>query len=293
MAFLRKQGSVISIGGGKARRTRIIGVVPDGVATIDFAFAKGRSIETYPPGVRAPERTYATVYRETVKVVSNVYALRVPPPGRRALPPRGLASRRRLGHQRRQAAEGLTCVAHGSAPPLRGRRPVPAVAAICVRAERHPGWTMAQTLEELIFEQARDALALQERTVSELRQRAGTLLAAGALAGSLLATTGTGASNASGWTLAAAGCVAATLLALLAILLPHRLVFVLDVEQLYEPLREDRDDMAQVHLRMADVVWRARRRNFARVEWLHRCFAGAVVLLGVGVLFGGVGVAVN
>lgn len=51
--------------------------------------------------------------------------------------------------------------------------------------------------------------------------------------------------------------------------------------------------MAQVHLRMADVVWRARRRNFARVEWLHRCFAGAVVLLGVGVLFGGVGVAVN
>lgn len=61
----------------------------------------------------------------------------------------------------------------------------------------------------------------------------------------------------------------------------------------YEPLREDRDDMAQVHLRMADVVWRARRRNFARVEWLHRCFAGAVVLLGVGVLFGGVGVAVN
>lgn len=78
MAFLRKQGSVISIGGGKARRTRIIGVVPDGVATIDFAFAKGRSIETYPPGVRAPERTYATVYRKTVKVVSNVYALRVP-----------------------------------------------------------------------------------------------------------------------------------------------------------------------------------------------------------------------
>lgn len=150
---------------------------------------------------------------------------------------------------------------------------------------------MAQTLEELIFEQARDALAVQERTVSELRQRSGTLMAAGALAGSLLATTGTG--TASGWTVAAAGCVAVTLLALLVILLPHRLEFVLDVEQLYDQLREDRDDMAQVHLRMADVLWRARRRNFARVEWLHRWFAGAVVLLGTGVVFGGVAVALS
>jgi hypothetical protein len=49
----------------------MVGLVPDGVATIDFSFAKGRSLQPGGP-------TYHRVYRRTVAVVDNIFALTVP-----------------------------------------------------------------------------------------------------------------------------------------------------------------------------------------------------------------------
>jgi hypothetical protein len=73
VATIRKHGSFSSsyIHG---RGSRVVGLIPDGVATIDFAFARGRSLE--PEGKR--KRVYRTVYRRTVAVVHNIVALTVP-----------------------------------------------------------------------------------------------------------------------------------------------------------------------------------------------------------------------
>ena len=101
-----------------------------------------------------------------------------------------------------------------------------------------------------------------------MRRRAGTLVAGAVLSNSVFAAlaihpdTGLGT-----WEIAALATLGFVLLCGLAILMPHRLVFVLDVEQLYENLWGDRDDLPLVYRRLADVLWRARRKNFPR----YRC----------------------
>jgi hypothetical protein len=74
-------------------------------------------------------------------------------------------------------------------------------------------------------------------------------------------------------------------------LLPHRLVFVLDVDELYANLWADRDDLPLVHRRLADVLWRSRRHNFGRVQLLHITFAAGIVLLGADLTAWGIGLA--
>src|SRR3954451_12802857 len=58
----------------RGRGSRLVGLVPDGVATIDFTFARGHSLGGG-PGRR---RGYRTGYRRTAAVVDNVVALTVP-----------------------------------------------------------------------------------------------------------------------------------------------------------------------------------------------------------------------
>jgi hypothetical protein len=68
-ASLRKYGAFVS--GGRRHQTLIVGLVPDGVARIDFTVARGHSIEPHGP-------TYRRVYRRTVAVVDSVVAFHVP-----------------------------------------------------------------------------------------------------------------------------------------------------------------------------------------------------------------------
>jgi hypothetical protein len=60
----------------RGRGSRVVGLVPDGVATIDFAFARGRSLDRGPG--HSHGRVYRTIYRRTAPVVDNVVALTVP-----------------------------------------------------------------------------------------------------------------------------------------------------------------------------------------------------------------------
>ena len=140
---------------------------------------------------------------------------------------------------------------------------------------------MTETLEQLIHAEALRALDQQERAVSELRQRTGTLIAASSLAGSVFAAVAIDSSGLASWSIAALVALCASLLAGLFILMPHRLIFVLDPKQLYDQLWEDREDLPSAHARLADVLWRARNRNFGRVQSLHAAFALAVVALAI------------
>jgi hypothetical protein len=56
----------------RGRGSRVVGLVPDGVATIDFTFARGHGLG--PEG----DRVYRTVYRRTAAVVANIVYLTVP-----------------------------------------------------------------------------------------------------------------------------------------------------------------------------------------------------------------------
>jgi hypothetical protein len=68
---IRRIGTFVASNAAR-RSALLVGLVPDGVATIDFSFAEGHS--------RGPDsnRTYDTVYRHTVAVVNNIVALTVP-----------------------------------------------------------------------------------------------------------------------------------------------------------------------------------------------------------------------
>jgi hypothetical protein len=72
---IRRHGA-LSASYVRGRGSRMIGLVPDGVATIDFTFARGHSLGLGPgPG---HDRVYRTVYRRTAAVVDNVVYLTVP-----------------------------------------------------------------------------------------------------------------------------------------------------------------------------------------------------------------------
>jgi hypothetical protein len=62
----------------RGRGSRIVGLIPDGVATIDFTFARGHSLGPGPGPRSGRDRVYRTVYRRTAAVVANVVALTVP-----------------------------------------------------------------------------------------------------------------------------------------------------------------------------------------------------------------------
>jgi hypothetical protein len=68
---IRKHGA-LNASYVRGRGSRVVGLVPDGVATIDFTFARGHAL--------GPERdrVYRKLYRRTAAVVDNVVALTVP-----------------------------------------------------------------------------------------------------------------------------------------------------------------------------------------------------------------------
>ena len=137
------------------------------------------------------------------------------------------------------------------------------------------------TLAELTYEQAQKALEQQERQVNELRQRMGTLLGAAALTASFFGTAALGRAGASVPVILAGIALAVTVLGGLYVLYPHELDFASDARRLYDALKPDRDDAERIYLRLAFGLRDTRTRNGARVEWLARAFATALIALAV------------
>jgi hypothetical protein len=71
VAEIRRYGA-LSASYLRGRGSRLVGLVPDGVATIEFTFARGRGLR--PDG----HRVYRRIYRRTTAVVNNIVALTVP-----------------------------------------------------------------------------------------------------------------------------------------------------------------------------------------------------------------------
>lgn len=136
------------------------------------------------------------------------------------------------------------------------------------------------SVEELIHATASRALDQQERQVSELRARTGTLLAAAALAASFL---GANALQRDGITPLAVAAVLALVLALglcLSVLVPHTMIFALDARELHDAIYADIDDPALVHVRVAYYLHDVRAENQPVVDRLFNRFRLAALALG-------------
>jgi uncharacterized protein YbjT (DUF2867 family) len=141
-----------------------------------------------------------------------------------------------------------------------------------------------KTLEEVVYDAGRDALADQETLVTGIRQRTGTLLAAHALVASFLGATtirSVGLEPLSWVALAAL----VTGLGLAAVLLaPWKLKFAIDAHKLYQELYEG----AASEANEGTLRWLAaagfayqdlRAENARRVQWMSRCSGVLAVLM--------------
>lgn len=95
------------------------------------------------------------------------------------------------------------------------------------------------TLEDIIYDAGRSALAEQEATIAGIRQRTGTLLAAQALVASLLGSDALRADGFSGWNRPATITLVAGLVLAIVVLAPWKLSFALGAHELYARLRSE------------------------------------------------------
>ena len=139
----------------------------------------------------------------------------------------------------------------------------------------------AVTLGELSYQAAVRALDLQERSLDQLRSRAGTVLAAASLTASFLGAQTIQHQS----TLGAVGVLALIALAIsivscLYVLLPkERFVFSVNAPQMYNALFEVSDDLDEIHRRLAfwfEQYWAA---NQTIIDDLGRYFAVAAFAL--------------
>jgi cytochrome c-type biogenesis protein CcmH/NrfG len=135
------------------------------------------------------------------------------------------------------------------------------------------------SLAQLAYEQAQKALEQQERQVTELRQRTGTLLAAAALTASFFGAAALGRDGVVLPVVLAGMALAVTVLSGLYVLYPHEMEFATDARRLYDALLPDRSDPQRLHLRLAFGLRDTRTENGRRVEWLARCLAMAAIAL--------------
>lgn len=115
---------------------------------------------------------------------------------------------------------------------------------------------MPGNLERLAHEAALRALDKQERLLEELRARTGILLAASSLAASFLGDAAFGDSGPVGVAVAALLAFIVSIGASVYVLAPKRdLIFSLSGPGLYEGLYEFRDDLVEVHRRLAFPIF--------------------------------------
>jgi hypothetical protein len=127
-----------------------------------------------------------------------------------------------------------------------------------------------KTLEEIVYEAGRAALADQEALVAGVRQRTGTLLAAHALVASFLGAATIRAAGLDAWGWIAIGLLVVGLVTAAVLLAPWRLTFAVDARELYLELYNEAAAEAEAGtlswLASAGYGYQAlRQRNATRV----------------------------
>jgi hypothetical protein len=102
-----------------------------------------------------------------------------------------------------------------------------------------------KTLEEITYEAGRAALDDQEKLVSGIRQRTGTLLAAHALVASFLGATTIRETGLTGWAWIALAALVLGLVAAAVLLAPWELKFAVDAPELYAELYDQAAEEAE------------------------------------------------
>lgn len=141
-----------------------------------------------------------------------------------------------------------------------------------------------KTLEEIVYEAGRDALADQEALVAGVRQRTGTLLAAHALVASFLGAATIRETGLDAWGWIAVSLLVAGLVAAGALLAPWRLKFAVDARELhgelYEQAKAEADAGTLGWLASAGYGYQAlREANAERVTWMSRLSGALGVLM--------------
>lgn len=139
------------------------------------------------------------------------------------------------------------------------------------------------TLEEIVFQAGRDALADQDSIVTGIRQRTGTLLAAHALVASFLGATTVKAKGLHGFSWAALTALVLGLIIAATLLSNWKLRFAIDAPDFYaelydEAAAEAKDDTLGWLVSAAYGYHNLRRTNAKRVKIM------GILLTGLGVL---------
>lgn len=139
---------------------------------------------------------------------------------------------------------------------------------------------MAAELEVLAYQAAVGALASQERALGELRQRAGTVLAAAPISGSFLGAQALTRHGLHIVAVLALIALAGSVLISLLVLLPREgMIFAIDAPTLYTELYPHADDPREVHRRLAYWLQSFQQGNEKKIKVLVRRFELAVVAL--------------
>jgi hypothetical protein len=162
---------------------------------------------------------------------------------------------------------------------------------------------MASTPQELIYNEAQRAVALQAASVDELRSRTGVLLAVAALSASFLGRAALEDGDLRGLEIAGGACLGAV--GVLAVLIlvpwaprrrsqaPHYAMtdgkgrgwfFTLDARKLKAAFSDKTaEELADVHLALAETLAVDHDENTVPLTWMYRFFEWAAVLLVLGI----------
>lgn len=144
---------------------------------------------------------------------------------------------------------------------------------------------MAEDLAEIAFESAVRALDKQERVLEELRARTGLLLAASSLSVAFLGRPALEDSGSNFAILAVAAFVISIGASVYVLLPKSTFYFAISGRYVFENLYEHRNDMAEVHRRLAYDLQRFWEGNDSVMSKLLTAFRVAAVALAVEVLF--------
>lgn len=143
---------------------------------------------------------------------------------------------------------------------------------------------MAASIEQLSFEISTAAVAEQERSLSGLRTRAGTVLAAASIAGSFLGAE-TNHGRLDTWAVLAVVAFAACLASSIWVLLPHKLVFAFRGDALLaESGRQDVADVREAYRAVSGWIGPILDSNRDKIEKLSTLFTISCVLLAAEVI---------
>jgi hypothetical protein len=120
------------------------------------------------------------------------------------------------------------------------------------------------TLEDIIYDAGRAALADQEATIAGIRQRTGTLLAAQALVASFLGSSVLRSDGFTGWGRAATITLVIGLVLAAAVLAPWRMEFSVDTRELYDQLDGETLDEVPALVAVAFIYQDLRWANASR-----------------------------